>query len=289
MYSYLDIYTVSDRLLRYLLGPKGHSYDVCETSFQEALGTAKPRWDWLAERVSPKEITNDGIGYPGVPDPKNWLYLSPDADGKIPRPELDTFSLAMVGGGKVSAASDPFDYPWRDLPQGATVVDVGGGVGGFLIQLLSAYPHLKCICQDRAEVIKQARENFWPQTAPKLLQNGHVDLQVHDFFDRTPCTTRLVRHLLHRHSLRPPPLLTPKSRTLICDQVMNTTYGCAELATAPYPLPANYGYYTRYCHLRDISLMTSINGIERTPLEFKSIIEKAGLRLEKIWETRSLQ
>ena len=106
--SHLDIYTVSDRLLRYLLGPKGHSYNVCETSFQEALGTVKPRWDWLAERVSPKEITNDGIGYPGVPDPNNWLYLSPDADGKIPRPELDTFSLAMVGGGKVSAASHPF-------------------------------------------------------------------------------------------------------------------------------------------------------------------------------------
>lgn len=106
--SHLDIYTVSDRLPRYLLGPKGHSYDVCETSFQEALGTAKPRWDWLAERVSPKEITNDGIGYPGVPNPNNWLHLSPDADGKIPRPELDTFSLAMVGGGKVSAASHPF-------------------------------------------------------------------------------------------------------------------------------------------------------------------------------------
>lgn len=53
---------------------------------------------------------------------------------------------------------------------------------------------------------------------------------------------------------------------------MNTTYGCAELAAASYPLPANYGYYTRYCHLRDISLIPSINRIERTLLEFKSIV-----------------
>ena len=35
-------------------------------------------------------------------------------------------------------------------------------------------------------------------------------------------------------------------------------------------------------------MMGIINGIERTPLQFKSIVEKAGLRLEKIWECRSV-
>ena len=82
--------------------------------------------------------------------------------------------------------------------------------------------------------------------------------------------------------------MTPKSRVLICDQVMNTTFGCDDISPAPSPLPANYGYYTRYCHQRDLAMMGIINGIERTPLQFKDIVEKAGLRLEKIWECRSV-
>ena len=68
---------------------------------------------------------------------------------------------------------------------------------------------------------------------------------------------------------------------------MNTTLGCLELESAPVPLPANYGYYTRYSHQRDLCMMGIINGIERTPLQFRELVEKAGLRIEKIWECRS--
>lgn len=79
----------------------------------------------------------------------------------------------------------------------------------------------------------------------------------------------------------------PQSRVLICDQVMNTTLGFPELKSAPTPLPANYGYHARFSHSRDITMMASINGIERTPEQFASIIEAAGLKLMKIWACRS--
>lgn len=81
--------------------------------------------------------------------------------------------------------------------------------------------------------------------------------------------------------------MTRQSRVLICDQVMNTTTGSKELASAPWPLPANYGYWTRYAHQRDLAMMGIINGIERTPEQFRSIVERAGLRLVKVWECRS--
>jgi hypothetical protein len=77
------------------------------------------------------------------------------------------------------------------------------------------------------------------------------------------------------------------SRLLICDQVMNTTLGCEEVKSAPEPLPANYGYFTRYSHQRDIAMMELINGIERTPAEFKDIVQSAGLVLRKIYDCRS--
>lgn len=80
--------------------------------------------------------------------------------------------------------------------------------------------------------------------------------------------------------------LSDTSRVLICDQVMNTTNGSEEMESAPSPLPANYGYYSRYHHERDLNLMGTINGIERTPRELKVLIEKAGLKMVKVYDTR---
>jgi hypothetical protein len=58
--------------------------------------------------------------------------------------------------------------------------------GGFAIQLLSVYSHLNCVVQDRAEVIKQAEEVIWPQTASDLLHSGRVKFLAHDFFQPNP-------------------------------------------------------------------------------------------------------
>lgn len=69
---------------------------------------------------------------------------------------------------------------------------------------------------------------------------------------------------------------------------MNTTLGCPEMKRAPLPLLANYGYYTRASHSRDITMMAVINGIERTPAQIKALVEAAGLKLQKIWECRSV-
>lgn len=293
-----DIYTASDHLPKYLLSKKGASYDVTETAFQCAVGTTKPRWDWLAERIPPKQVSPEtGVGYPGVPSAAN-VKVKPDNFGLVTRPELENFGLAMIGGGKTSGAAHPFDFPWGDLGE-ALVVDVGGGVGGFVLQLLPIYSKLRYIVQDREEVIKQAKEEVWPREAPDAVRDGRVSFIVADFFEVNPVTGADIywlRGILHDWSdeycvrilsaLRQ--AMTQGSRILICDQVMNTTFGCEEISPAPAPLPANYGYYTRFCHQRDLAMMGIINGIERNPSQFKDIVEKAGLRLERIWECRSV-
>jgi hypothetical protein len=79
-----------------------------ETAWHEALGTSKPRWEWLAEKIDPKKIQNEGVGYPGVPDPNLFAHYTPGADGKIPRPELELFGLGMVGGGRSQSAAQPY-------------------------------------------------------------------------------------------------------------------------------------------------------------------------------------
>ena len=81
--------------------------------------------------------------------------------------------------------------------------------------------------------------------------------------------------------------MAANSRLLIIEQVMNTTLGSPELQSAPAPLPANYGYHARFSHSRDITMMASINGIERTRDEFKVLLHAAGLNIKQIWNIRS--
>lgn len=68
---------------------------------------------------------------------------------------------------------------------------------------------------------------------------------------------------------------------------MNTTDGFPELPSAPAPLPANFGYQTRWSHQRDLAMMSIINGIERKPSEFRDIITRAGLHMNRIIDCRS--
>lgn len=82
--------------------------------------------------------------------------------------------------------------------------------------------------------------------------------------------------------------MKPESRILICDPVMNTTFGDPQIPPAPNPLPANYGYHARYNHNRDLALMSTMNGTERTPTELKDLVQKAGLTLKKFWSVRSM-
>ncbi|KAH1436348.1 hypothetical protein KXX32_006432 [Aspergillus fumigatus] len=290
-------FTASDRLPHTLLHPDtGPSYDVAKTAWQNAVCTKKTRWEWLEERVAPEQLLESGGHYPGIPSLVMGLPPRED-DGLVARPELEIMGLSMVGGGRVFGTAHVYDFPWASLGD-ALVVDVGGGVGGFPLQLSKVYPQLRFIVQDRGPVVKQGLEKVWPRENPEALHQGRVQFVEHSFFDTNPtegADIYFLRYVLHDWSddycvrilaaIRSS--MAAHSRLLICDQVMNTTIGDPDLDSAPSPLPANYGYHTRFSHSRDITMMSCINGIERTPAEFKGLLQAAGLKLKKIWDCRS--
>ena len=47
----------------------------------------------------------------------------------------------------------PIAFNWSKLPEGALVVDVGGGIGTASIQVAKQFPSLKFIVQDRRQPI----------------------------------------------------------------------------------------------------------------------------------------
>lgn len=115
--SNLDLFTACDHLPNYLLGSKGSSYKVNETAFQEAVGTTKPRWEWLEQKIIPGMTPNETQGYPGMPGLYTKEHVNGLTNGQakiehrageaVPRPELEVFGLAMVGGGMVYGAAHP--------------------------------------------------------------------------------------------------------------------------------------------------------------------------------------
>ncbi|KAF4211554.1 hypothetical protein CNMCM5878_002502 [Aspergillus fumigatiaffinis] len=272
------------------------SYDVKKTAFQRALCTEKSRWDWLQESPS-DDVKNPKArihNYPGIPGHENALSVDESTGGH--RPELALFSMAMFGGGRVTTRAHLEDYPWQELGR-KTIVDVGGGVGGFMIQLSQRYPLLKFIIQDCAENMKLAEHQVWPKECPEAILEGRVKFMEHDFFTCNPvhgADIYWLRYILHDwddescvnilSNIRKS--MTSVSRILICEQVMGTTTHDSAISTESC-LPPNYGVHKRYSHQRDLDLMAIANGIERTPAEFSALFLQAGLTLKKIWPCRS--
>lgn len=305
-----DLYSASDYLPRYLVDEKkGPDYSVEVTPFQDAIGTKDTRWTWLEEKVKIRDILDGNQGpngaksaYPGVYGTELLQYRKEIAEGgddqrEVPRPEHLIFGTAMVGGGRVYAQAHLYDFPWGELGN-ATVVDVGGGMGGFCLQLSHIYKNLNLVLEDRGPVIQQAQTEVWPRENPQALAEGRIKFVQHNFFEENPVKNADVywmRYIIHDWAddycvkifKGIKAAMGPRSRLLVCDQVMNTTHGDPQLPSAPAPLPANYGYFTRFSHTRDLCVLSVINGIERKPTEFRDIIKQAGLHLNKFWNIRS--
>ncbi|KAI0125360.1 putative O-methyltransferase [Xylariales sp. AK1849] len=297
----LHNFTAVDHLPYLLEDPvSGSSYASNDTAFNRAICTETTLYEWFDQKVAPYQLNKPySRGYPAL--------LGSEKKGIGPyhtykeieftvRPEREIFNKAMVGAGQVTGAALVYDYPWADLGPG-TVVDIGAGVGGFAMQLYDLYPDLRFVLQDTPRVMDEARK-VWGKENPEALKNGRTTVMGHDFFEKNPVRDADVywlRYILHNWSddkavdilSSITPSMGPDSRILIADHVMNTTLGCDELIPAPDPLPTNYGHAVAYSHRRDLVMMTLFNGIERTPGEFKTIIEAAGLVLTKIWKCRS--
>ncbi|KZT57857.1 S-adenosyl-L-methionine-dependent methyltransferase [Calocera cornea HHB12733] len=77
------------------------------------------------------------------------------------------------------------DAVLSDLGPTITLVDVGGGRGGLVMQLLKRYPGWKAVIQDTAEVIAETRQ-FWQDNMPEGLNEGRVTFLAHSFLEPTP-------------------------------------------------------------------------------------------------------
>ncbi|EFE40402.1 cytochrome P450 monooxygenase, putative [Trichophyton verrucosum HKI 0517] len=176
-------------------------------------------------------------------------------------------------------------YPFDGLPDGSTIVDIGGGNGQNAIRLVKSYPQLAAIVQDHVSVISNA-ENMVKESYREEIAS-RTTWEAHDYYAQQPqkgADIYLLSHVLMDNSdekcvkmiQEVAKVMDPaKSKLLIHDFV---------------DLPRTVGEGARLIEMLDLHLIASLNTHSRTELEFDSIIERAagdlGLARVKTWPGR---
>ncbi|WP_438484034.1 methyltransferase [Streptomyces sp. S186] len=200
-------------------------------------------------------------GFPQVFGAPFFEYLKGD------RRSRELFDAGMA------AFSEPMDdlvagaYPF---PEQGTVVDVGGGRGGLLRQVLLRHPGLSGVLFDQAPALEDHVLD-----APGLA--GRWRAEPGDFFASVPDggDVYVLKHVLHdwedEAAVRILSAcrrgLAPGGRVLVVDSV---------------PEPGNGAHPGKAL---DVAMMTLVTGKERGPRELDELFSQAGLRRTRILPT----
>ena len=83
---------------------------------------------------------------------------------------------AMVGAEPILHGGLIYNYNWTKHGELATIVDVGAGMGGAVIELTRRFPKLKVIMQDKPEVIESAKNvrTFFGLSGTSKFDEGNI-------------------------------------------------------------------------------------------------------------------
>jgi hypothetical protein len=170
------------------------------------------------------------------------------------------------GMANFASAENPAIAQALELARGEHVIDVGGGHGGLLSELLERRPDLTATLFDLPDVIRDAPAQRWTRVAG-------------DFFHSVPTggDAYVLKRILHDWSdeqcvqilRRCRAAMNDRARLLVVDVVLPP-------GNAPHP-----------GKVMDILMMVFAHGRERTEHEFRALLDAAGFHLSRIQATTS--
>jgi hypothetical protein len=188
-----------------------------------------------------------------------WDYLDEHPEAAA------TFNGAMRGGAAARArALDAYD--WSEV---RTVVDVGGGDGTLLVDLLARHPHLRGVVFDRPHAVRGAGARI-----EEAGLTGRCTARAGDFLAEIPEEGDVYLLVIVLHDWdddRAGAILAACRRAIREGAVLLLVE--IVLATGDAPLVA---------HLLDLHMLVELGGRERTELEWRALLEAAGFRLARI-------
>jgi hypothetical protein len=156
--------------------------------------------------------------------------------------------------------------------QFTSIIDIGGGNGTLMSQLLAQYPHVRGAVFDLPHVIERTRSRLAERT-----ELPTIELHSGSFFESVPAgyDVYLMRHIIHdwddekcitilRHCAA---VLPPGGKVLVIEGVIP---------------PGNGESFSKWL---DLNMLVLPEGKERTRAEYESLFAAAGLRLTQVVAT----
>ncbi len=179
------------------------------------------------------------------------------------------FDRAMVAihGRETAAVLDAYDFsPFQKI------IDLGGGNGSQLIEMLERHPHLSGVVFDLPHVVERAR------TALEMAQlSDRGTVHGGSFFEGVPTggDAYLLRHIIHdwddaqSHAILKTvrAAIAPHAKLLIIETVIP---------------PGNDPCFAK---LLDITMLVIPGGLERTHIEYTTLLANAGFQLTRVVPT----
>jgi ubiquinone/menaquinone biosynthesis C-methylase UbiE len=187
-------------------------------------------------------------------------------------PEGPAIFRAVMGTSPAEAYM-PIARAW-DFSTARVVADLGGGGGALIAAILEAFPNTKGMLVDRPESIEAARPRF--STGPVAQR---TQLVTADLTQDVPhgADVYMLKHVLHGY--------TDEAATDILRRCRAVTPPDGRVLIVEFVLPDVIDRVDRDLESRlmsDLNMLAVTAGKERSALEWKSLIDKAGLRYERI-------
>ncbi|HMF75175.1 MAG TPA: methyltransferase [Bryobacteraceae bacterium] len=173
-----------------------------------------------------------------------------------------TFNEAMRLIGKHNSPEVAKSYDWSRFP---VIADIGGGIGGLLVDILDAYPSCRGILFDEPKVVRQAMSherlepiggNFF-QSVPNRADAYILRWIIHDWSEAQ--AVALLRKI--REAMK------PGARLLLLEELIPET---SEFAPGKWI---------------DLVMLAITGGRERTEKEYRELLSTAGFALEEVVPT----
>jgi hypothetical protein len=217
-------------------------------------------WEHLLHSVQTgKSGVEQSLGMPLF----DWLAKHPE--------EASLFSETMVSfhGAEPPAVAEAYDFSGM-----TTIVDVGGATGNLVTAILRRYPGSRGVLYDLPHVVRDA---------PTLIQArgvaDRVTIEAGSFFDRVPGDgdAYLLSHIIHDWS-------EDQCLTILghCRRAMKSA---SRLLIIEMVLPS--GDIPHPGKMLDMMMLVGPGGQERTEAEYRTLLDKAGLRLTRVVPTAS--
>ncbi|EIM91130.1 S-adenosyl-L-methionine-dependent methyltransferase [Stereum hirsutum FP-91666 SS1] len=170
----LSLSLLSDTPLWAILAVRLNHFDpIAIGNFFEALTSPEYSHSYSPSKapfsLGIKDRMPDGTAF-------EWLQKNPEMSALFNRSMMAWFSMTDV---------DIVDreFPWKDLPEGTTVCDIGCGNGFVPLRISKAHPHLRFTMQDREYVLEDTKA-LWEKEHPS--PQTHANFVPIDFFKSPP-------------------------------------------------------------------------------------------------------